>query len=138
MGLSEGYGYVMGNLTRDWETKDVKVKGDDKRLHTAGLAYQPNKDDEVEWVDLTIWPDPQGSTKDAEAVASETGKGTKVIVRGVLKLEEYKSKEGEDKSSWRMSAWQVARVVRAPFEGGGQHKAGGDRQVVEYDDEEPF
>jgi len=141
MALSEGYGYVVGNLSRDWETKEVSTKDGDKLLYTCGLAYQPNKDVEVVWVDLTIWPDPQGSVRDAVAVADATGKGTKVIVRGTLKQRSYVAKDGSDRKSWQMSCWQVAKVLRAPFEGasvgGGRALDDGPSQAP-FDDTEPF
>ena len=114
MSLNEGYGYVMGGLGRDWETKTITAKGQPTTIYTTSLAYQPNKDDQTTWVNLTVWPDRDGSDAPGVAVAAATGKGARVIVRGVLKPSEWVSRDGEKKHGWNMSVWAVATGIRPP------------------------
>jgi single-stranded DNA-binding protein len=123
MTLEAGYTYVMGNLTRDWETKEIDTKNGPRTLYTCGLAYQPKKEDETQWVNLTIWPDfDNGSTDQGRAVSDGSHKGVMVIARGLLERGEYKDKTtGEKKFSWELKVWQVAKVLRAPKAAGGDH-----------------
>lgn len=119
MSIEEGYGTYMGNLTRDWECREVTSQGEQKTIYTTSLAYQPKKDDPTTFVDLTIWPDNRGSSREGEAVAGASGKGTKVMVRGKYATNSYVNKEGQPKTGWKCSVWQVAAVIRAPWEGNG-------------------
>ena len=114
MTISEGYGIYMGNLTRDWERREVNSQGEQKVIYTTALAYQPKKDDPTTYVDLTVWPDNNGSTGEGMAIASRTGKGTKVMVRGKFQINSYVSREGQPKQGWKCNTWQVAEVIRAP------------------------
>jgi single-stranded DNA-binding protein len=119
MSVAEGYGTYMGNLTRDWERREVTSQGEQKTIYTTSLAYQPKKDDPATFVDLTIWPDNNGSDREGQAVAANSGKGTRVMVRGKYAMNSYVSKNGEPKTGWKCSVWQVATVIRAPWEGDG-------------------
>ena len=117
MTISEGYGIYMGNLTRDWEAREVTSQGEQKTIYSSALAYQPKKDDPTTYVDLTIWPDNNGSTAEGEAIAASTGKGTKVMVRGKFQINSYVSREGQPKQGWKCNAWQIGAVIRAPRNG---------------------
>jgi hypothetical protein len=137
MALNEGYTYLHGNLVRGWEQKTTK---DGKLLWENTLAYQPKKDDVTEWVRLTIWPSKEDSSDDSEgrAVADGSGKGTRVLVRGVLKKGGYTNKAGEAVTTWDLSTWAVGVVPRVP-----QGERRSDRPAaaavpVYAADEEPF
>lgn len=72
--LSEGIGYVHGNLGKDWERKEVNVKGSTKVVWESALAYQPKKDDETVWVNLTVWPSQDGSDGEGTLLLVEVAK----------------------------------------------------------------
>jgi single-stranded DNA-binding protein len=121
--LSEGYGFAYGNLCRDWEAKTVTAQGSEKTIWVNALAYQPKKDDQTIYIDLTVWPDNNGSDRDGQAFADNTSKGSRVMIRGKLAPDNYVSKEGQPKIGWKCSVWDLASMVRAPFEGGGNNVA---------------
>ena len=111
MALEAGYGYVMGRLGRDWESKEVKGA---KVIYSTSLAYQLKKDDETVWVNLTVWPDDLGDS-DGPIIAGETHKGDTVIVRGTLKWNTFTKQDGSEGGGWNMSCWQVGKVIRRPY-----------------------
>jgi single-stranded DNA-binding protein len=138
--LSEGIGYVHGNLGKDWERKEVNVKGSTKVVWESALAYQPKKDDETVWVNLTVWPSQDGSDGEGDAIASGSGKGTSALVYGALKRSEYTSREGEARSSWQMNVYKFGTQLR-PARNNGQSVASAfPGAKVEYADKamEPF
>jgi single-stranded DNA-binding protein len=118
MTISEGYGIYMGNLTREWERREVTSQGETKVIYSNALAYQPKKDDPTTFVDLTVWPDNNGSTAEGEAIAASTSKGTKVMVRGKFQVNSYVTREGQPKQGWKCNTWQVGAVIRAPRNAG--------------------
>ena len=121
--LSEGYGFAYGNLCRDWESKEVTVQGNQKVIWVNALAYQPKKDDQVVYVDLTVWPDNNDSDREGRAFAEHTGKGTRVMLRGKFVPDNYVSKEGQPKMGWKCSVWDMASMIRPPWEDTGNGQA---------------
>lgn len=121
MTVNEGIGYLHGNLCRDWVAKTVAVNGEEKVIFENALAYQPKKDDPTTFVDLTVWPDNDGSTAEGEEYNKNSGKGTKVIVRGKFVSDSYVNKEGQPKMGWKCSVWNLATMVRPPWNGGGEN-----------------
>lgn len=117
MTISEGYGIYMGNLVRDWEPREVVSQGESKVIYSNSLAYQPKKDDPVTYVDLTVWPDNNGSELEGRTIAEQTGKGTKVMVRGKFAINTYTSRDGQPKQGWKCNTWQIGAVIRAPRDG---------------------
>jgi len=109
--ISEGINIQMGNLGRDWESKVVNSQGAEKTIWTNSLAVKTGKD-ETTWVDLTVWPDDQVGDAPGQAVAAESGRGTKVMVRGKFATDPYVSKDGESKMGWKCSVYQVGSVIR--------------------------
>lgn len=120
MTVTEGIGYLHGNLCRDWVAKNVQVNNEDKVIFENALAYQPRKDDPTTFVDLTVWPDQNNSTAEGEEYAKSSGKGTKVIIRGKFASDSYVSKEGQPKMGWKCSVWDLATTVRPPWNNNGQ------------------
>jgi len=138
MSLEAGYGYWMGRLGRPWESTTTKGG---RVLWKTGLAYQPKKEDETVWLNLTVWDDKDNGNTDGPAIADATGKGDLVIARGLMKWNDYTNAEGEDKGSWDVGVWDLGKVVKAPFVGKPEKVTAGRREAeakVEYDDEEPF
>lgn len=119
MTIEEGYGIYMGNLTRDWERREVTSQGEQKVIYSTALAYQPRKDDPTTFVDLTVWPDNNGNTHEGDAIAAASGKGTKVMVRGKFRMDSYVSRDGQPKQGWKCNAWQIAAVIRSAGYGQG-------------------
>lgn len=117
--LSEGYGFAYGNLCRDWESKTVNAQGQEKTIWVNALAYQPKKDDQVIYIDLTVWPDNNDSDREGRAFAEHTKKGSRVMVRGKLAPDNYVSKEGQPKIGWKCNVWDLASMVRPPLENAG-------------------
>ena len=113
MSINEHTHYLNGNLGRDWSMKVIESTG--KTVYENALAYSLKQDDPTIWVNLTIWEDSRdGSTVLAETIADKTSKGSRVIVRGKFTQSSYKNKEGETKTSWNCSVWDVANVIRKP------------------------
>ena len=132
--LNEGIGYAYGNLCREWETKEVQVQGESKTIWVNALAYQPKKEDETIFVDLTVWPNRDGSDADGRAFSDATSKGSRVMIRGKFAPDSYVNKEGQPKMGWKCNLWDFASMVRAPFNG----LAGVDNLIKQFPGAEPF
>ena len=81
--MNDGRGFVMGNLVRDWERKEVNVKGTNKILWKNCVAHQPHKNDDTVFVEITIWPFEQDDTL-GRTVADTVGKGKPVAAYGQM------------------------------------------------------
>lgn len=114
--LSEGYGFAYGNLCRDWTSKVVTAQGQEKTIWVNALAYQPKKDDQVIYVDLTVWPDNNDSDREGQAYAEHSKKGSRVMIRGKFAPDNYVSKEGQPKIGWKCNLWDMASMIRPPLE----------------------
>ena len=79
--INEGIGYNKGNLGRDWESKEVTSQGSLKTIWTNALAVKVGPEQTV-WVDLTVWPEDDGSDAEGQEYAANSGKGSNVIIRG--------------------------------------------------------
>ena len=80
--MNDGRGFVMGNLVRDWERKEVNVKGTNKILWKNCVAHQPHKNDDTVFVEITIWPFEQDDTL-GRTVADTVNKGKPGSLRTV-------------------------------------------------------
>ena len=145
--LNEGVHYQMGNLGREWE---AKVTPTGKTVFESALAVSESKDSETFWVTLNVWEDSRdSSTALAEAVASKTGKGSRVIVRGKFSSRQYKKKDGTTATGWDCNVWDLAPVIRpesgSNWGAGETHKEGlseDKKRKIEalagFDPEDPF
>lgn len=88
----------MGNLTADPQFKEVKG---DKKVCTFSIAINSNIDKSVIYIDIETW------NKTAENCNRFLSKGRKVLIEGRLKLNSWKSKEGENRSKIFCSADNV-------------------------------
>lgn len=106
--------YVFGNLTRDWEKITTNTGKD---LWKSAIAYNQFKDADPTYVNLTVWPDPQGTDAPGATIASQSHKGTRCIVHGPVEFNTYVKSNGEPGSGFGMSVWEFAVVVRPPWNG---------------------
>ena len=108
--LNEGVHFQMGNLGREWE---AKVTPTGKAVYENALAVSESKDAETFWVTLNLWEDSRdGSTALAETVASKTGKGSRIAVRGKFSSRQYQNKEGNTVTGWDCNVWDLFSIVR--------------------------
>ena len=122
--LNEGVHYQMGNLGREWE---AKVTPTGKTVYENALAVSESKDSETFWVTLNVWEDSRdSSTALAEAVASKTGKGSRVIVRGKFSSRQYKKKDGTIATGWDCNVWDLGAIIR-PAQGPSNFSSGSGR-----------
>ncbi len=102
---------LMGNLTRDPE---VRYLPSGMAVAELGLAvnesYKNKEGAEVEqtcFVDVVVW------ARQAETCGEYLRKGAPVLVEGRLQLDQWKSKEGENRSKLRVRADRVQFLGRA-------------------------
>jgi len=117
--LSEGYGFAYGNLCREWESKVVNSQGQEKTIWINALAYQPKKDDQTIFVDLTVWPDNNNLDREGQAYAQHTSKGSRVMIRGKFAPDNYVNKDGQAKMGWKCNLWDMASMIRPPMDTAG-------------------
>jgi hypothetical protein len=117
MAINDGDSYVHGNLTRDWEEKTVLVKGAQTVIWTSAVAYNEFKDSEAVFVNLTCWPDPQGTDAPGKEIASKSGKGSRVVVHGPIKYGTFVKKDGSAGAGFSQSVYNLGLVVRPPWNG---------------------
>lgn len=111
---------LMGNLTRDPEVRYLSSGTAVADLALAINEDYKNKDGEkVEstvFVDVVVW------ARQAETCGQYLSKGSPVLVEGMLQLDKWQTKEGENRSKLRV------RAVRVQFLGAGR---GGDGAAAE-------
>mgnify|MGYP003118861188 FL=1 len=117
--MNEGRGYVIGNLVREWERKEVTVKGTKKTLWKNCVAHQPHKNDDTVFVEVTVWPYEQDDTL-GRTLSDATEKGKPVAAYGSLKQRHYDGKDGTKKSQWQMDVFRMASEIRKPYNPGQQ------------------
>ena len=125
-----------GNLGRDWVSKQVTVRESEVTLWKSSVAYNKTKDGPTTWFNLTIWPDRDTNSDGwGRMVASQTGKGAKVLVRGKVRVGEYKGQETYD-----ISVWSIGAAIRPPLSESQVQDAfpGSTLEKPKYDDLEPF
>lgn len=100
-----------GNLGRDWESKQVTVRGEEVTLWKSSIAVNKGRDTDPLWLNLTIWPDRETNSDGlGRMVADRTGKGTKIMVKGKVQVSEYQGKPKYD-----LSVWTIGEVIRPPL-----------------------
>lgn len=103
---------------------------------------------QAEWIRAIVWGE------DAEQLAPRLVKGTGVYLEGRLRLETWQTREGEHRSTLKLSAWscqpmgQIGRQrprqgpASDPVALGAGHQVGGagrdTRQALGLDDGDPF
>jgi len=149
MSLNEETIYLHGNLGREWTQKEIPSTG--KKVLENALAYQPTKDSDTTWIDLTVWENDEGDTSHFKTIQDQSSKGSRVIVRGRFKSRNYTGKDGTSKTGWNCSVWDIATVIRTKqessnFASGTGHLGPADDAYkakfkentgLDYDDNEP-
>jgi len=106
---------LLGNLTHD---PVLRVTGVGKSVCTIRIAVNNRKGDPL-YIDVVTW---EGLADNCEKYLS---KGRKVLVEGQLKINQWKDKEGNDKSKPEVNAFSVE------FLGGDMERGNDDRHEPE-------
>ncbi len=117
---------LVGNLTRDPELRFF----DNSSVANASLAVNESyKAKNGEWketvcfVDLSIW-----NNAGAENVAASLGKGDRVLVTGKLKMNQWQTDDGQNRSKLELTVseigptmkWAEVNITKNPKVNGGQ------------------
>ncbi|MDI6774926.1 MAG: single-stranded DNA-binding protein [Verrucomicrobiota bacterium] len=106
--------YLIGNLTRDPEVRYLPSGVAVGDLRLAVTEKFKNKAGELQestcFVDVVVW------SRDAENAEKYLSKGSPMLVEGALQLDEWKTKEGENRSRLRVRAIRI-QFLGAPRSG---------------------
>ena len=116
----------IGNLTADPQLKEVKG---DKKVCTFSIAINSAVDKSVIYIDIETW------NKTAENCSRFLSKGRKVAVEGRLKLNSWKSKEGENRSKIFCSA-DIVTFLSGNQEGQPENAQQGSSQETKEEEDE--
>lgn len=121
MAFSYSKTIVIGNLGRDPE---LRYTTDGKAVTSMSVAVSRSYkkgDDRVEvtdWFNVVVWG--QG----AEYIAENARKGDRVFVEGEMREEKWKDKDGNEKRSWKLNAFNT--MLLSPKHEGAAPAAAGD------------
>ncbi len=97
--------FLIGNLTRDPEVRYLPSGVAVGELRLAVTDRFRNKSGELQestcYVDVVVW------SKDAENCEKYLAKGSPILVEGSLQLDEWKTREGENRHRLRVRAIRV-------------------------------
>lgn len=110
---------LVGNLGRDPEVRQTQGGGSVCTLSVATAERQ--KDRDGNWTDHTEWHRVVVFGQAADACAKFLVKGRQVYVEGKLRTNKWTDKDGQDRYTTEVIAFEVK------FLGGGQGSGGGDR-----------
>lgn len=103
---------VIGNLTRDVELKHTPNNQAVAKMGIAINESYTNKQGEkvrnVTYLNVTAW------RKQAEICAEHLAKGSKVGIRGKIKVNEWRTKEGDDRKDVYIQADEVEFLSPSP------------------------
>jgi single-strand DNA-binding protein len=114
-----------GNLGRDPE---LRATASGTSVCDFSIAVQGRKDDPPTWFRVTAWE------KQAEACAEYLKKGSKVLVTGDIRTDEYEDKEGTKRQKWWVNARQVEFLDRKPREDEPQESYSPRESAADYND----
>jgi single-stranded DNA-binding protein len=107
---------VRGNLTKDPESREIKVDGETRRVVDMRIFSDEYRrvgdqlvqdDDRCAGVDVTIWVERLG-----DQVLAHLRKGSRVEASGPMHLHRYKDREtGEPRAGLQMNADRVTLVL---------------------------
>ncbi|MDA0322901.1 MAG: single-stranded DNA-binding protein [Verrucomicrobia bacterium] len=96
---------VMGNLTRDPELKSISG---DTSVAVMGLAINDTyRSRDGKEIDRTCFVEVEAWGKQGETCAEYLAKGSPALIEGKLQLDQWESKEGEQRSRIKIRADQV-------------------------------
>ena len=95
---------ITGNLTADIETRDLKLKGGDQLVSKFTIAS--NEGERVVFMPVEAWNMPH--------LAEYLFKGSKALVSGSLKQENWETEAGDKRSRIVLTAYRVEFLDPAP------------------------
>jgi len=95
---------MTGNLTADIETRDIQSKSGDQHLSTFTLAC--NEGERVVFIPVEAWNMPH--------LVEHLYKGSKTLLSGALKQENWETEEGDKRSRIVLTAYKVEFLDPAP------------------------
>ena len=95
---------ITGNLTADIETKEIESKAGDQHLCKFTLAS--NEGDRVVFLPVEAWNMPH--------LAEHLFKGSKALISGSLKQDNWENDSGEKRSRLVLTAYRVEFLDPAP------------------------
>lgn len=110
---------LMGNLTRDVELKYLQSG---TAVADVGLAVNDRRKSGDEWIEEVTFVDVTLFARSAEIAAEYLGKGSQVLIEGRLKLDQWQSPDGENRSKLKVVCDQL-KMVGAKKEGSGSSDA---------------
>ncbi|NBB80007.1 MAG: single-stranded DNA-binding protein [Verrucomicrobia bacterium] len=105
---------ITGNLTADIETRDLKLNNGDQHLSKFTIAS--NEGERVVFMPVEAWNMPH--------LAEYLFKGSKALVSGSLKQENWETEAGDKRSRIVLTAFRVEFLDPAP-EGAARGESGG-------------
>lgn len=99
---------ITGNLTADIETRDLKLNGGDQQVSKFTIAS--NEGERVVFLPVEAWNMPH--------LAEYLFKGSKALISGSLKQENWETEAGDKRSRIVLTAYKVEFLDPAPDEGG--------------------
>lgn len=95
---------ITGNLTADIETREIKTNSGEQHLSKFILAC--NEGEKVVFMPIEAWNMPH--------LAEHLFKGSKALIAGSLKQDNWESDSGEKRSRIVLNAFKVEFLDRAP------------------------
>lgn len=134
--------FLMGNLTRDVELRTLPSGTPVATLRLAISDEYTNK--QGERVDKTVFVDVEAWDKLAENCRRYLAKGSPALVEGQLKMDEWKTPEGETRSKIKVTARRVQFLGNrgdnspvAPENGTGASTTSDDADAMPWDPADP-
>jgi len=119
---------ITGNAGAD--AKEVQTRSGVK-MAAFSIAVTEKRGDEK----VTFWLDVTCFKWTADFALSHVFKGTKVMVCGKLEKSVWTSRDGQERESVRVTAWDVAIIPRVDrADGGGDPQSGARRGMVSTDE----
>lgn len=96
---------VIGNLTKDPQTKQTQTGKTITHFSIAITERSPNKEEKTHYVDIEAW-------EDLSDLAAKQRKGDPVYVEGRLVSQSWVTPEGEKRTTLRVSANRIERLQK--------------------------
>lgn len=117
-GMSETI--IVGNLGRDPETRQTQ-SGKAVMNFPVAVTEKRSGNEYTTWFDVTVWE------RQAEGLAKcDFGKGSKVLVKGRVKVRQFEKRNGEPGAALELTAFNVLLLGGGGGGSGGQRGGGPD------------
>ena len=127
--------FLMGNLTRDPELRYLQ---NGTAVADFGLAMNETYTKNGEKVEKTTFVDVEVWRKQAENCSKYLGKGSKALVEGALKLDQWETEDGQKRSKLKVTGFNV-QFLGSPKRKAEQSEEAEKAQPAEDDDDDiPF